>query len=391
VGFGRQVDYQSAALEETSGGYNCWWPMPFHKSAHWTITNMSKKTIHGFYWNIDFDAYHHLPPHMLEFHALWRQESPVLAGHNYVILSTTGRGQYVGTALFMQAARNRSLGFLEGNEMVYIDDKTTGRQLYQGIGPPKPGMIMPRIEGTGTEDYFLSGWYFDKGPYSAPYHGCLIKQRGRVSAYRWHIQDPILFKKSILMTIQVGAEDNFPADYSSVAYWYQTQPHPVYPPLPDAAALLPHPRPPIFAIPDAIPGVSLIRGAKPSTGKVVNQNMQGFGTAWSGGSQLWWTGASRGSELVLRVPAVKEGKYRLIGYFTKARDYGTFQLYHRGKAFGPEINCYSPNVVATGAVSFGVLALHPGANKITVRMVGKSRKSIDYFFGLNAFVLRAVH
>ncbi len=246
VGFGQQVDYKSAPLEETSGGYNCFWPMPFHKSAYWTVTNETNKPVRGFYWNIGFDAYKKVSSRMLEFHALWHQENPVPAGQNYVILNTTGRGQYVGTALFMQNLQNRGFGFLEGNEMVYIDGKKK-ENYYQGIGPPKPGQFMPAIEGTGTEDYFCSGWYFDHGPYSAPYHGCLIKNAklGRVSAYRWHIEDAIPFKKSIRFTIQVGPWDNVRAAYASVAYWYQTQPHPVYPKLPPPAELMPVNPPPL--------------------------------------------------------------------------------------------------------------------------------------------------
>lgn len=243
VGFGQQVNYQSAPMEETSGGYNCWWPMPFHKAAYWTITNESHKTVAGFYWNIGFDTYRHLSEKMLEFHALWRNENPVPTGQNYVILNTTGRGQYVGTALFMHILQKQSntFEFLEGNAMVYIDDHPGKHNYYQGIGPPRPGQTMPAIEGTGTEDYFCSGWYFDRGTYGAPYHGCLIKQPGYISAYRWYIADPIPFKKSIRFTIQVGPWDNVKADYASVAYWYQTQPHPIYPELPSAAALLPPP------------------------------------------------------------------------------------------------------------------------------------------------------
>ncbi len=248
VGFGQQVDYKSAPLEETSGGYNCWWPMPFHKSAYWTITNETTKPVNGFYWNIDFAAHKQVSSQMLEFHALWRQENPVPPGKNYVILGTTGRGQYVGTALFMQNLQDRSFEFLEGNEMVYVDGRKK-ENYYQGIGPPKPGQFMPAIEGTGTEDYFCSGWYFDHGTYSSPYHGCLIRnsKMGRIGAYRWHIADAIPFKKSIRFTIQVGPQDNIRAAYASVAYWYQTQPHPVYPKLPPPAELLPvDPPPPPF-------------------------------------------------------------------------------------------------------------------------------------------------
>jgi hypothetical protein len=56
VGFGEQKDFISLPLNETSGGYNSYWPLPFHKSARWTLTNGSSKTLEGFYYNIDYTA-----------------------------------------------------------------------------------------------------------------------------------------------------------------------------------------------------------------------------------------------------------------------------------------------------------------------------------------------
>jgi hypothetical protein len=217
VGFGQQVDFISMPLNETSGGYNCYWPMPFHKSARWTLTNLSSVRLDNFYFNIDFTAYDSIPDNQLQFHAQWRRENPTTPGQNYTILDTTGRGQFVGTALFMQGMNGRNLGFLEGNEMIYVDGEATAS-----------------IIGTGTEDYFSSGWYFDHGPYSAPYHGLVIKdqQRARVSAYRWHIEDAMPYTKSIRVTIQHGDRNRAQADYSSVAYFYQAGPALAPPPLP---------------------------------------------------------------------------------------------------------------------------------------------------------------
>lgn len=393
VGFGRQVDYKSAPLEETSGGYNCWWPMPFHKSAYWTITNESKDRVNNFYWNIGFDAYKKVSRKMLEFHALWRRENPVPPGQNYVILNTTGRGQYVGTALFMQSLTDRGLGFLEGNEMVYIDGHKK-ENYYQGIGPARSGQFMPAIEGTGTEDYFCSGWYFATGPYSAPYHGCLIRQGGRVSAYRWHIEDAIPFKKSIRFTIQAGSEDNAHVDYSSVAYWYQTQPHPVYPKLPPATDLLPvklappPPPKPTIKIPNAIKGESLIPTAKSTGGKVSEQDMQPFGHGWSGNQQLFWRGQGKDNTLTLQLPAPKSGDYMLTGYFTKAPDYGIFQILSGGKTIGPKVDCYATRVIPTGPIVLGPIKLNKGNNPLVIRIVGKNAHAVNYIFGLNAFVLK---
>jgi hypothetical protein len=92
------------------------------------------------------------------------------------------------------------------------------------------------IIGTGTEDYFSSGWCYDTGEYSAPYHGVTIKDeaKGRINTYRWHVEDPIPFQNSLRFTIEHGASNTSSGvQYSSVAFWYQTHPHSSFPPLPE--------------------------------------------------------------------------------------------------------------------------------------------------------------
>jgi hypothetical protein len=375
VGFGEQQDYISLPLNETSGGYNCYWPMPFHKSAYWTITNLSAKPIDAFYYNIDYTAYKSLPASELCFHAQWRRENPTTQGKNYVILDATGKGQYVGTALYMQNMQARNITFLEGNEVVSIDGNKT-----------------PSIIGTGTEDYFSSGWYFDHGPYSAPYHGCIIKDDkiGRISAYRWHIEDAIPFKKSIQFTIQHGAEDDVKSDYSSVAYWYQTLPHKQFPPLPSPEDLLPSPPATLYKIPDAIEGESLQPSAKATSGTVETQDLSGMNGKWSGGLQLWWHGQTDGSTMTIQLPVAQSGTYDLTGYFTKAPDYGNFQLMQGENNIGPVVNCYAQEVTPTGAVDLGNVTLNAGDNTLTVKIVGKDPSSTGYLFGLDAFTLKPI-
>src|SRR5665213_3988204 len=86
VGFGEQKDYISLPLNEISGGYNCYWPMPFHKHARWTLENRSNVKIDAFYYNIDYTALKSLPAGMKQFHASYRRENPTQAGKNYTIL-----------------------------------------------------------------------------------------------------------------------------------------------------------------------------------------------------------------------------------------------------------------------------------------------------------------
>ena len=69
----------------------------------------------------------------------------------------------------------------------------------------------------------------------------------RFGLYRWHIMDPVRFKQDMKVTIQsLGWKQNgayLPQedDIASVAYWYQTEPHAKFPPLPSKADLLVEP------------------------------------------------------------------------------------------------------------------------------------------------------
>ena len=374
VGFGEQKDYISLPLNETSGGYNCYWPMPFHKSARWTLTNMSAKTIDAFYYNIDFTGYKSISKDLRHFHAQWRRENPTTPNKNYTILEATGKGHFVGTALYMQNRRGRGLGFLEGDEMIHLD------------GEEKPSII-----GTGTEDYFSSGWYYDRGLYSAPYHGINLKDTlmGRVSTYRWHIEDAMPFKKSLKVTIEHGHANDHEGDYSSVAFWYQTEPHapfPTFPSNPDS--LLPFVPPPPMKIPGAIEGESLLKSAKATMGPVEVQDMSPWLHEWSSAEQLWWRPTAVGATLTLSLPAPADGEYELVGYFSRAKDYGNIQVLVNDAPAGPVVNLFDPEVKPTGAVSLGKVQLKQGANPLQIRVTGKDTRSGGYLVGLDAFVLK---
>lgn len=204
---------------EDADSYNCFWRMPFRKSARIEVENQSDKPLSLLYFNIDWIKTDDLPKDTPYFYAQYRQEYPVEKGKDYLILETEGKGHYVGTVL---ATRFRSPAWYgEGDEKIYID-----------------GEAKPSIWGTGTEDYFLSAWGLQTA--STPYFGVPYFDRrgigGHTSAYRWHIADPMPFDESIKVTIEhMGwmSEDENPEykatswneredDYSSVAFWYQT-------------------------------------------------------------------------------------------------------------------------------------------------------------------------
>jgi hypothetical protein len=203
VGFG---DQRFAALPDamTDKGYVCYWPMPYGRSARIEIANLGKTDLSQATWDVGYRKLRRMPPDVGYFHAQWHRQTTV-AGEHFHILQTSGRGHYVGEHTDMQG--DRGIGFLEGDEKFYIDGET-----------------FPSIYGTGTEDFYTGGWYFDEGPFNLAYHGCTVKsdEQSRVAAYRYQIQDCVPFQHDIKVDIEHGGTNDYPgADYSCVAYWYQ--------------------------------------------------------------------------------------------------------------------------------------------------------------------------
>ncbi len=206
VGFGDQR-YRALPSAMTDTDYVVYWPMPFGKSARFELTNYGKTPI----GRVDCTIEAKREPDALKnagyFHAQWHRQTTV-AGEHYHILEMNGRGQYVGEHTDMQG--DRGIGFLEGDEKIYTDADT-----------------FPSIHGTGTEDFYTGGWYFDQGPFNVAYHGCSVKsdEFSRISAYRYQITDCVPFQKHIKVDIEHGGTNDYPgAAYSSVAYWYLDSP-----------------------------------------------------------------------------------------------------------------------------------------------------------------------
>ncbi|MEM2448711.1 MAG: glycoside hydrolase family 172 protein [Candidatus Bathyarchaeia archaeon] len=205
-------------------GFNCYFPMPFSKNARIEIENQSDKPVNAFYYHIDYEELPVLDGNMLRFHAKWRRENPTEAEYyppgeegkntsgegNYLVLEAYGRGRYVGCILSIYGLKPGWWG--EGDDMIFVD------------GEKWP----PSIHGTGTEDYIGSAWGFNREFYG-PFHGFPLMGNpdwtGPSSMYRFHIEDPIFFRRSIKVTIEHGHANDRSDDWSSIAYWYQNEPH----------------------------------------------------------------------------------------------------------------------------------------------------------------------
>jgi len=224
---GHGLRYQVNSLPvvvNPSGGFNCYWPMPFRRSARVTIENQRWEDLHGFFYQITY-ALMDVPDQAAYFHAQWRRSVTERENPDHVILDgIRGRGHYVGTMLAWTQLANGWWG--EGEIKFYLDGDTDH----------------PTICGTGTEDYFGGAWGFGD-TYSTPFLGYPLwrKEPGEVprhGLYRWHVLDPIRFEQDLRVTIQAlgwwpnGKFQPLADDIASVGYWYQTEPHAEFPAMP---------------------------------------------------------------------------------------------------------------------------------------------------------------
>jgi hypothetical protein len=248
-GWGKYAQISSLAVCVNPGsGLNSYWQMPFRKSCKMTLENLDDVPM-TIYYQIDYTLTE-VPEDAAYFHAQFRRSNPLPYKTDHVILDgVKGWGHYVGTYLAWGVHNTGWWG--EGEIKFFLDGDTK----------------FPTINGTGTEDYFCGSYDFDAAPpaafpysllpgtlpptqyheFTTPYTGLaqVIRPDGhydsqqRFGLYRWHIMDPIRFEKDIKVTFQAlgwrsgGRYLPLQDDISSVAFWYQTEPHAAFPKLPD--------------------------------------------------------------------------------------------------------------------------------------------------------------
>jgi len=204
---GKDVQFSSHYISVLpKNGLNCYFAMPF--AAHAKIEVLSEAESGAeFYFQVDYARFHKgLPSEYakLRFHAQFRFENPCEAyGRNYLVLDAVGKGSLVGVTLGVQIHQPEIDWWVHGGgDMVLLDAETNPSVLH----------------GIGLEDYFGQAWGVSK--HQTPYVGSQVLGGGKIGVYRFYVRDPVVFHSSIRMTIGSLAHA-----YSSVAYWYQEEPH----------------------------------------------------------------------------------------------------------------------------------------------------------------------
>jgi D-arabinan exo alpha-(1,3)/(1,5)-arabinofuranosidase (non-reducing end) len=224
-----------------------YFPMPFASGAKIEIENDSAQKVDAFYYYVDYQEMASLPSDLGRFHAFYNhattEASPegenewsalgpqgknTTGDRNYLIADIEGKGHYVGVNYYVDCPSPMWYG--EGDDMFFIDGERWPSSLH----------------GTGTEDYFNTSWS-PNVLFQHPYFGYARVNGGtgwlgRTHVYRFHLADPVYFDRSLRFSIEHGHDNNLTLDLSSVAYWYQGEPHKAFPAFPSREARKPKPK-----------------------------------------------------------------------------------------------------------------------------------------------------
>lgn len=391
VGNGVEAEVESLMVRNSSDGRarNCYWPMPFRKSCKITVTNEGRRRVSMLYYHVDWQKVASLPANTPYFHARYRQALPAPAdGSPYEILSAKGRGHYVGTVMSVVQAEAGWFG--EGDDYFWVDGQR------------------PSIEGTGSEDYFNDAWGLHVN--DGPHYGVTVAEGtglgSRMTAYRWHLVDPIPFMKSLKFEIEHrgwtynsdGAVKSAFGErtdlISTVAFWYQEGIAEDQPPVPYGSARLPQ------GNAQQIEVEKSLDSCRAENGKI------------SLSPELFWSkdvvlfeGEGKGSKIEVPFDVAQDGDYELYTEVAQASDYGVYtvlldgkppqapQLEHEpGADVRPQtqFDGYAPETYVGLAHQVGWVHLTRGRHTLTYVCLGKNEASSGYNVGIDNIILARV-
>jgi len=388
---------------------NCWWYMPFNRAARVTASNIAAPGPAGakpieLYYYIDYRRGGKADADLPHFHARFVETDPAPRGKMIELAAIKGRGHFVGVVMGQRARTQGWFG--EGDDVISVDGRLS-------------------FAGTGTEDYFCDAWGFR--PFSALYHGVPVyegrKIGDRLSAYRFHIADPIPFRESFKFEIEhwpwFSIWPNTGRDYfSSLSFWYQAGLHEPWPRLEKLLSSEPwDPAKGRWHIPGALEAEDLgIMGCRslavetrrpeaeigPLTeSRDVLRSLVHYGPRpepvllmpnLSGDRFLGFDAGGDGA-FTVAVPAAEAGTYTVRLHLLRAEDYGIVECLVNGRPAGEPIDTYLRTEGLTRPIlpprefALAGVPLAAGTNRFEFIVKAKNPESKGFRMGLDAIVL----
>ena len=205
------------AMDPATGWYSAWWPMPLRQQASVSLVNRTGATITGVETALTSAPEPRWTTALApsgtagHFTAIARRGATT-PGADWLFADVAGRGKFVGVTQTSEGLvpQGNTRGYLEGDERVYVD-----------------GAATPALHGTGSEDFYEAGWYFNRGTFSAPFtgntkhevraDGCAVECD---ATYRLMISDPVGYGGGLRFGIEHGPQNDHDATYGSTAYLY---------------------------------------------------------------------------------------------------------------------------------------------------------------------------
>lgn len=393
VAMGVNTSISSIPIQNSSEGRsrNCWWYMPFNQSAKVTVSappselNATRKT-ESLYFYIDYHIFAKPIKDIHYFHVRFRETDPPERGKPVLLADVQGDGHFVG--MVMGNRTRTPAWFGEGDDIITVDGQVS-------------------FLGTGTEDYFCDAWGFQHyRQFSDLYHGApFLDERGigaRTSAYRFHILDPIPFRKSFKFEIEhwpwLSPIPNTGRDYfSSTSFWYQKKIHQPWPRLDKIIANDPwDPAKGRWHVPGSIEaedlGVlsfesKLGRNARPAAEKVMPNLSGDFILRFDSGGK---------GKFSLAVPVEKAGKYDVKIHFARAPEFGIVKVAINDTVVGEAADTFkktqdlSRPFWPAKAFDFGVVEMLEGLNVFEFSIDSKNPAAEGYQVGIDCLVLKKV-
>jgi hypothetical protein len=321
-------------------------------------------------------------------------------GSKYEFLDVAGKGHYVGSVLSVVQAEAGWFG--EGDDFFWVD-----------------GEKYPSIEGTGSEDYFNDAWGLHED--DGPLYGVSVAEGtdlgSRMTAFRWHVLDPVPFTKSLKVEIEhrgwtydddgkVKSAFGIRTDLmSSVAFWYQDGIAMDQPPVPYGSARLPQGNAEQIEVER-----HLYKGKKAKLkldGKVETK-----GGKASISPELFWSkdvilfkAEGPGSEITIPFDVAEEGDYEIYTEVAQASDYGIYQVlldgeppvagqleHEPGADLRPrmQFDGYALETFVGYAHLVGWPNLTEGRHTLTFVCLGKREASAGYNLGVDNIILAKI-
>lgn len=206
--------YNSMLTGITADGAWSMFPMPYENGAKMVFYNQNKEDIE-FEVKLNIEEIKSLQPDIGRFHATFTEVKPYDKNYDSLprfgkspkpflitLQKNSGPGKYVGTLMHV-AWPHKDIWWGEGDWLIWTDEE----------GFP------PSYHGTGSEEYFNSGWcYFDRKAIS----GYVKMRPGNVNVYSYHLNDVFQFTNKVKVAVEIWwwPQEIMKSIYGSTAFWY---------------------------------------------------------------------------------------------------------------------------------------------------------------------------